>query len=254
MFKKPFFHFFIGGILLVVGSMWLFPSSGASNVLLPYPNVASVASQESCQQRTANEMTLMRDAWLSHLNQLLASERAASDLVDDGFESLRTYRCWLDYLCESVLISGSAASASGQAGSIASQLRTLPGCESPEAVSIPGTSLGRLNQCQGEAANPLTLASLNYTTCKQMVSYEFSGVDVGDSSALAETFKNQSGAFVTLESKLKATHGRQTNRILSEKLGSLLNKMHGMESHVNLLRDQLKRLNGRIPCFINRCD
>ena len=104
---------------------------------LPYPKPVD------CTEVTVNEMHLMRKDWNANLQTLLDQEKPTSEKVDDAFSDMRTYRCWLDYLCEAVLFSGNADAKVMTGSQLTDKhIDDLPGgCVSVDEVVITSTKL-----------------------------------------------------------------------------------------------------------------
>lgn len=246
--------FLITGILvLAIGLIgWQIPTNSQSNLPKPNPN--------SCLQSVENEIFLMRNAWNQNLESILAQEKPTSGKVDEAFESLRTYRCWLNYLCEAVLFSGNADKNVIKPGTKLdlTHVDQIAGCISPNNLVIPNTQLKFMPLCQAPAnsRNVLEEVQNNFTLCRQMMEIEFAGTGSNNpqSASGVQASTQQSGAFASLERALKTDSGNQKGRIIGNKLRSILLKMHGMEAHIIQLREQIEKFNMRLPCFINQCD
>src|SRR3989338_1174732 len=110
MNKKRFLP--IIGIITILGLVVLAPPL-YSKTNLPYPTPKEIKGGLSvCKQVFINKMSEMRSAWEVNLETLTSQEKPASEMVDEAFEGVRTYRCWLEYLCRSVRYSCSANPAS----------------------------------------------------------------------------------------------------------------------------------------------
>lgn len=75
--------------------------------------------------------------WQASLQQLINQEVATSEMVDDGYESLRTYNCWVEYICLAVQYSGHAPIESALGTGLTSEhLGVVPGCQKPENLRM----------------------------------------------------------------------------------------------------------------------
>lgn len=258
--NKKFIIPIIGISVVLVG---LISWSGKlhSQTNLPYPQIVPQPKLSACVQSVANEMALMRDAWDQNLRDMLDQENACSEMVDDAFESMRTYRCWSDYLCETVLFSARADPEAMEGKPITSEhIASLPGCVKPENVEIPGTSLKFLEHCRiyGHEHDWFNIAQANYEQCRRLVNYDFSVLPDPDkgskSSKTIETFKNQSTAFIAVERELKACNGRKKTSALTNKLSSIIEKMLAMEDHMELLKANMFKFDSLWPCPAAKCD
>jgi len=82
-------------------------------------------------------------AWSQNLDDMMDQEKPASEMVDEAFENLRTYQCWLEYICRAVEYSSYALpeTAFGEDHSqlTSAHLGVIPGCQKPEDLGIPDT-------------------------------------------------------------------------------------------------------------------
>jgi len=211
----------------------------------------------NCEQETVNEIDLMRIAWNKNLKEIVEQEKAASEVVDEAFESMRTYRCWLDYLCETVLLSGSVSSATAYSSKVTKyDIDILPECVPPEDVVIPGTALKYLSQCRmPKGSTDSAFATKHYKVCRQLIALEFSEPsDNKGGSAEIENFKNRSSAYAGLEAYLKSTSATKKNTVLQNKLNKILLGMSGMESHMLYLSKYMQEFDNLLTCQIWKCD
>ena len=88
--------------------------------------------------------------WDNSLQSLIDQEIPASEMVADAYESLRTYNCWLEYICRAVEFSGHAPIESvaplpsvtnpnqmnPSVGLTKAHLGVVPGCQAPEAMKM----------------------------------------------------------------------------------------------------------------------
>ncbi len=223
--------------------------------------------------------------WQENLQQLVKQEKAASEMVADGYDSLRTYNCWIEYICRAVQYSGHAPIESVLGtGLMSEHLGTVPGCQNPEDlrmeseynkymetlkdVPIIGVPIEKVEQafinnkinyfprCQTGSEpnnrNPnIVAAKSNYDSCKRTLERNFGcPADVDDEILCIDT----SSAFVTLENILKKTHADQKSDALERKLGTIIPKMHVMEEHVDYLSRFLTQLDMRFSCYAAKCD
>ena len=230
---------------------------------LPYPNPTDQEGLNACIQSTKNEIALMRDARDQNLNTMLDQEKPTDEIVDEAFENMRTYRCWLDYLCEAVLYSSNAEPKDIETLKNIEKLTwehidSLPGCVLPENVEIPGTKLKFLEHCPiaKETGNKFNLMTANFTKCRELVNREFAELpeEDGDSSEATESFRNKSSAYIAMERALRANSAEKKNRALKNKLSSIINKMHAMEGHMELLKSHIFKLDSLLPCYPAKCD
>lgn len=216
-----------------------------------YPNPVT------CDQAVFNEIELMRSAWNDNLAALMKQEKPASRMVDEAFESMRTYRCWLDYLCEAVLFSGNAdAAVLGNAKLTTVHIEPLPGCTSPDTIEIPGTQIKLIPQCKAGRENTLGITQTNYEACRKMTELEFFKPTTPDSAAVSnlKAFQNQSAAYVALERALKTKSAGQKSQILGTKLRDMVQKLQNMTSHMATLQELVKKFDDKLACLAPKTD
>lgn len=187
---KKFLYFITGvTIILIAPISWKAVTFSQAN--LPYPEIKPDSSPNgvsACTQSVANEITIMRNDWITNLKDNLDQEKPTSELVDGAFDSLRTYRCWLDYLCEAVYIS-SVAKKPGDVtqtedptttqlnDQIVFSILEKAGCADAENVEIPGTEIKFMPYCiAGNVDETLSNVTKNYSNCRQLIGFEFGEV------------------------------------------------------------------------------
>jgi hypothetical protein len=228
--------------------------------------------------------------WQNSLQQLINQEKPASEMVDDGYESLRTYDCWAEYICRAVQYSGHAPIESAQGtGLKKTHLGVVPGCQSPDnlrmgseynkflnglkevpIMGVPAGAIGDLtidtfNDIKTEnqinffprcMTDPIDNERPNLTQAKEQYdackrALELNfGCPAGVDDALCA---DTSTAFVTLETVLKKRQGDQKAAALEKKLSTIVPKLQNMEAHVDSLKNFLKQLDDRFVCYAGKC-
>ncbi len=263
-FMKKFIIPIISITILLTGIIgWQKLTYSGTNI--PYPDAYSAnPGHMSCLHVVANEIMLMNNGWQENRQTMLDQEKPTSEIVDEAFESMRTYRCWLDYLCEGVLFSGNAdplimidQTTKEPLTFTWEHIDKLPGCTAPENVEIPGTKLKYLEQCHVGREQTIATIYGNYISCRKLVNLDFTELEESNKSPSKidlESFKQRSKAFIGLERDLKVDNGKKKNRALQNKLSSILNKMMAMESHMELLKQHLFKFDAMLPCLATKCD
>lgn len=258
----------IGIIAISMGLIgWQKVSYSQSN--LPYPQPQNKPNLSACTQSVANEVSLMRNAWYGALDEIRAQEKPSSEMVDEAFESMRTYRCWLDYLCESVLFSSvhldeakrqywKDFNANASMRLTDEHVDNISGCVDADDVEIPGTKLKFMEYCAVDPSVEQTVSVIqtNFHICRQLVEKEFAplGDKGSESSEVVDQFKKESSAFLAVEKMLKENSVRQKSRALTSKLQNILNKMYAMESDMELLKQKVFKFDALLSCFISKCN
>lgn len=227
-------------------------------------------------------MDALEADWSKNLKTLLDQERATSSMVDEAFESLRTYRCWAEYLCSSVLYSGlnsveNLRLVDGTFSSLTSDhIPQIPGCQDPEDIDLEDSwrtyidllkdipilseitnafyndKFSYLPQCTNSPNDPSgpAKAATNYTSCLDEVESRFVCDDEDSISECAS--KNL--ALVQITTALQKNSANQKGAALENKLLSILGKMQSMENHVAYLKVKLGILDQRYACSPPNCD
>jgi len=233
-----------------------------SKLDLPYPEPFRSDNPSRCVQSIANEIVNIKNAWNDNNQALLNQEKPTSEMVDEAFEGQRTYRCWLDYLCEAVLYSGTADPQKMQDDeskgvSVGIYLKKLPSCVSADKVIIPGTKLKYMPYCKAEEISKSIVsdAASNYRQCRDLVSAQFTDPDIQakSSSDTVQKIQKSSAAIVGLERSLKTNSSGQKGLILQNKLSSIVTKLHDMEAHVNQLKEYMQKFDQKLPCYASKC-
>jgi hypothetical protein len=97
--------------------------------------------KDACCMIYKGAMGYVEKAWSENLKNLTDQPKPASDMVDEAYESLRTYQCQLEYICRAVEYSGYAPPEStfGTNKLTSDQIGTIPGCQKPEDLGVPDT-------------------------------------------------------------------------------------------------------------------
>lgn len=240
--------------IMAAGLIAASPLHSQGNV--PYPEIKEEKGRPPvCDQAFINQMTLMRTAWEGNLELLTQQEIPASEMVDDAFEGVRTYRCWLEYLCRAVLYSGDANP--GETGGLplgTAQLGTAPGCAAPEGLIIPGTELAYIPSCATAPAVDLPVA--NFNSCMNHVELQFGDPVRPDDESVKETIKNlgnEGTVYLLLEKKLRQVHAAQRARVVEQKLMDIVTKTQAMEGAAQRIKMMLFKLSDLLPCYLNEC-
>ena len=257
------------GVAILLSSFLLWRPSASTAEDLPYkPPLVNMPNLSACAQSVANQIFLMRKGWQDNLKPMMDQEKPTSEITEDAFESLRTYRCWLDYLCETVLFSANQDDSKMAAykGPNARPLewteidRLSPhwfswsGCTFPGLVEIPTTTLKYLPECNVGNVDTAGKTQANLDMCHRLIHQELAGVPEGSSPQAIEAFKDASPAYIGLERTLRMKSADQSIRPMQEKLTEILLKMQGMENHMGFLKNQIESLDKRLPCYIKKCD
>ncbi len=241
-------------VLIFIPILWLSqkPTETYSSSDLPY------SKPNSCSQKIENEMFIMNAGWTANLNAIINQEKPTSQKVDEAYESLNTYKCWLNYLCEAVIYSGNADEKGLKNNQLTKEnIPTIPGCLPIQELEIPNTQIQFMPLCKEEDDSNTKLANIqaNFEGCQQLLQFQFYNIDQANPKATDSTqqVQQRSGAFITLERTLKTASANQKGRLLANKIRDITLKMQGMESNMTLLREALNKFDSLIPCVIDQC-
>lgn len=261
----------LGGLILVFSGLIFRQENSYSEDALTY---AAECGTDECCNAYHEGMEALEQDWSQNLSTLIDQEKPASQMVEESFENLRTYNCWLEYLCQAVLYSGVAEAESVRGtGITSSHIQVLPGCQAPESLTFENTwqqfsqnldkntNLGegiikpnRLNfipQCQTSGdknRNPLIYeAERNYQGCLNTLEQKL-GCPADNPNCGAE-----SSNFAALEGALKAANADQKARTLETKLNQIVSGMSLMHQNAEELKTRLNALEQRYDCRPGKC-
>ncbi|MBU0577790.1 hypothetical protein KJ742_00110 [Patescibacteria group bacterium] len=246
------------GLALIITAIIGWQTRSYSNDL-PYPEPTT------CAQSYVNAFAVVKDYWENDvLGNLMDQQKPSSEMVDEAFESLRTYQCMLEYICRSVRFSGIGDPDSAEGGGLTSvHIGSIPGCQKPQNVGLPSTweaiyttnKFPFFDQCMTDQTygniNPDVIkASENYQDCMNFVAEQFA---CGNNEESLQDCTDQSIAYVKLETALKNNSAEQKASALENKLSSIITKMLVMEAHVGYMKSKLQQLESRYACSPPEC-
>ncbi len=255
---KKIMPFLVALIILAISIMpWQNASYSQSPIVLP--NSKGI----DCTSDYQNAFAALRQGWAKNMEALTGQEIPADKMVDDAMENLRTYRCWLEYVCEAVEYSGRGnPKYTEKTGLTSDQIAPFPGCQKPEDVGLPSgfevfirnlASLGydnvqlkynKFSFMNGCMTSPNNANSTMETAAKAGQNY---------AACKADLEKEKSGATMALEVQLKKTNAKQKSGVLEKKLADIVNKMHGMEDHAQYMAGKLFSVAQQFVCYAKRC-
>ncbi len=102
-----------------------------------YDSAAPETNYDKCCIDYYTALEAVKQDWLANLIKITNQERPASDMVEDAYESLRTYNCWAEYICKAVFYSSYApADSSIGTGLKEEHIGTVPGCQDPDNLRM----------------------------------------------------------------------------------------------------------------------
>lgn len=253
-------------------------------------NAAQKTEYDLCCIDYREALDAIKRDWLANLKQLTSQEIAASKMVDDGYESLRTYNCWAEYICLAVQYSGHApAESSIGTGLTYEHLGVVPGCQAPDVmrmgseynnlienmkdIPVAGVPAGAtadwvvktFEDIQTENKINFFPRCMSDPKDNQHPNLTYAKNQYDDCKNVLETYfgcskdksmekcEETSTAFVTLENELKFRQGDQKAAALEKKLGTIVPKIQTMEGHVEELSRFLNQLDARFSCYAGEC-
>lgn len=262
----------LGLILFVSISLLQTQTSFSQEEENPYE---AQCGEDACCSTYHSAMDTAKEVWAGHLSQIVDQEEPASKMVGEGFESLRTLNCWMEYTCKAVLYSAVSNPENTQGTGITSaHIDRIPGCQAPEDLSfetgwaafvdrlktgdpllddlIQPNQLNFIPACMTDTITNNADANLNraqfwYQSCLDLVTQTM-GCDTA-----SESCTSQSSAFVALESTLRQANGRQKADALEQKLTHILNNLSGMQSAAHSVKEDLGKLDSLYSCRPGQC-
>jgi len=223
-------------------------------------------------------MDALEKNWSNNLEQLMKQEKSSSAMVDEAFENIRTYQCWLSYLCKAVLFSGTKSPKTVEGTGIRSvHVGTVPGCQDIEDISLGNewneySDIQRsipiysafydltvdnkftfMPACMTDINNEqpnFSLAQRNFDQCMTEMNRRFACND----SDTGQDCVNRSLSLVQIEKALRENSADQKAKALENKMGSIMPKMHAMETHLDYLKQKISLLDQRYACYPKYCD
>ena len=240
------------------------------------------ANNDSCGRSYCKLMAVAEQGWLQNLDQMTKQEKPASAMVDDAVQNLRTYQCWLEYICEAVAYSGSAGlGATKGTGITGNHIAQIAGCQNPEDETFPPgwenmlkhiyslniipinevinnplqyKKLNLIPQCMtnppdNTSPSPQAIAQ-NYASCEKALELRFANCAPDEN--LGKCSK-RSGAMVALQGALKQANASQKSRVLENKLAGIVQRMAGMEEHANYMVQKFQEFKSLTQCVAKKC-
>lgn len=197
----------------------------------------------SCSQSWEVIIKSQQDDWYKNLKLLTEQEKPASEMVDEAFESMRTYKCWTEYTCKAVAYSTVyGPEATAKTGITSNHLDAMqyfggavPTCADPEDL---GLEINYIPLCELENPSNSELAialSDRYKSCKEY-------------SANEELL-----AMTKLQVVIKDAGANQNADAVSNKMSSILNKMPAMEMNMEYVGKGLRQVDTELNCYIKDC-
>ena len=250
------------------------------------PAIAAQCGKSACCTQYSQAIKAAEEDWQKNLQNLIDQEKPASEMVDDAYENLRTYNCWLEYICRSVQYSGFGPIENVGTGLTTAHIGQAPGCQAPDELKMEAHYSSFVDELKNEPAfgtsglnlsndkinyfpscmtdknneNPvITKVNDNFEGCKKIIESKF-----GCSSDLpAEEFeacvqgaegseKNWTSATL-METSLKKAHADQRATALEQKLGDIVGKLNTMDENVTYLSNFLSQLDQRLACLAFQC-
>jgi len=237
-------------------------------------------------------MDAVKRDWDTSLQALIDQEIPASEMVADAYESMRTYNCWLEYICRAVEFSGRAPLASVKpstnieggtpisTGLTSKHIGIVPGCQKPEDMKMEKEWDSFINKMASTPIIGQPMETLgDYYVSEKMNFFPRCMTDTNNQSpslpivnrnynkckeALEFRFSckagdndpsctNKSNAFVKIDNILKKKNADQKASAIENKLGDIVPKLQTMEIHVGYMSNFLQQLNSRLACFAAKC-
>ncbi len=276
-------------MLMLVGLLSWSQTAGAQDFDPEVVSQCEGQGNEACCVQYSSAIDAVEADWKANLQTLSDQQVPASHMVDDAYENLRTYNCWLEYICRSVQYSGSAPiDTILESGLTKKHIGRISGCQKPEDLALEdnyGTFVDKLKQvpvniedislddafykntglnyfpaCMTDPsqnnANPrLSEANANFEQCKQNIERKF-GCDEADIVRNPKKFQecmDQSSAMAFVNNALNAAHADQMAGALENKLSSIIRKMLTMETHATYLSNFWTQLDQRLACYAFKC-
>ena len=280
MKNKKAISFIIGMLTMMTGMVLMSPHTKAAEGTPTIQEQCENSGNQTCCVDYNMAIEAATQDWEANLLTLKDQKKPASEMVDEAYENLRGYNCWLEYICRSVQFSGYAPIESGIGGLSSEHLGIAPGCQMAEEMSLEmnfsnyvttlkNTAAGTLDpdifynnnrinyfaSCQTDRKNDNQNPSVeqlnnNFNRCKQTIELKF-GCNADDPNL--EKCLQESKSVAVLEAALKNSHAEQKTRALEKKLGEIVTRLHTVEEHVTYMSNFLTQLDQRLACLAFKC-
>lgn len=232
--------------------------------------------EDACCLQYTDAMAAAEADWNTHVSDLLAQPKPTSDKVDQAFEGLRTYDCWLNYVCESVRVSALVDPRKLQDGIRAENLDgAIPGCQKPEdvhfgnrwaefvaALDAQDDLIAAINEPNRIAYMPACVSNPPYNATLTDQDVQRAELYYQNCLAMAEVILGCTGddcqsetpsAMAGLEIALKKDSASQRATALERKLFDINTRMTVMQEIVEYVKGFLTSLNQRYKCAPAKC-
>jgi len=111
--------------------------AGVCGVISLSENAAPKTEYDMCCIDYNEALNAVTQDWQANLKKIADQEKPASEMVEDAYESMRTYNCWMEYICSAVHYSGYGPIQSALGTGLKEEhLGTVPGCQSPDNLRM----------------------------------------------------------------------------------------------------------------------
>lgn len=256
----------------------------------PSAALQACGTQNACCTQYTKAIEAADRDWQVNLQGLVDQEKPASEMVDEAYQNLRTYNCWLEYICRAVQYSGYAPveSALGT-GLTSTHLGQVPGCQKPQDLKMkkfyasfteelkkePLFGSSQINKeklyqkdkvnffpgCMTDSQNnnekpDVTQLNNNFQGCKLAIESKFgcsSDLASEDFQACLEGKTGNPTSLVILDTTLKSAHAEQRAMALENKLGDIVARLQATQEQVSYLSNFLTQLDQRLACLALQC-
>jgi len=250
----------IGILILITVAVFIYQKDSFS---------AEKDAPTSCLSSWKAIIDSQQEDWYKNLKLLTEQEKPASEMVDEAFESMRTYKCWAEYTCKAVAYSTLyGPKATAQTGITSAHLKkmqyfggSVPTCADPEDLGLESgftTVMQNIwSQFNGSDAIPIAYNKLNYIPfCKldNPTNSELT-LSVSDRYQACKEYANDQEllAMTRLQDVLKSVGANQNASAVSNKMSSILEKMPTMEMNMEYVGKGLRQVDTELNCYIKDC-
>ena len=224
---------------------------------------------KSCSASWQSIIKAQQEDWYKNLKLLTEQEKPASEMVDEAFESMRTYKCWIDYTCKAVAYSTAYdPGATAKTGITSNHLQAMqyfggpvPTCADPEDLVLKtgfATVMQNLwSQFDNKDAMPIAYNQLNYIPlCRlENPSNTELALKLSDryQSCKEDAAQEELLAMTKLQTVIKDAGANQNADAISNKMSSIINKMPTMEMNMEYVGKGLRQVDTELNCYIKDC-
>ena len=230
---------------------------------------AEEEAPKTCSASWEAIINSQQNDWNKNLKLLTEQEKPASEMVDEAFESMRTYKCWTEYTCKAVAYSTRyGPEATARTGITSNHLEAMqyfggpvPTCADPEDLGLESGFATVMENLWSQFDNK-DVIPVSYNNLSYIPRCEFKNKDsLNLAKKISDRYQDckeyavqqQLNAMSTLEMLIQDTGANQNADAVSNKMSSILLKMPTVEMNMEYVGKSLRQIDTELNCTIKKC-